>query len=75
MAAGPNERVAPGLSVEDRNERRGGRKRTLADILLIAVWVAGYAVVLWAFRVAKALEGRIGVRGRSSSGSLPGQGS
>jgi hypothetical protein len=68
----PNE--APSLTVEERNEPKGGRKRTLADILLIAVWVVGYAVVLWAFRVAKAMEGRVRVRGRISSGPLPGQG-
>jgi hypothetical protein len=68
-------KVAPDLSVEDWSERRGGRKRTLADILLIVVWVAGYVVVVWAFRVARAMEGRFGVRGRSSSGSLTGKGS
>jgi hypothetical protein len=67
-------KVASGVSVEEPSERRGGRKRTLADILLIAVWVVGYAVVLWAFRVATALERMFGFHGRSSSGSLPGQG-
>jgi hypothetical protein len=37
-------------------QRVGGKDRTLADMLLISVWVAGYAVVLGVFRITKALE-------------------
>ena len=32
--------------------------RTLMDVLLVSFWVAGYALILGAFRITKALESR-----------------
>jgi hypothetical protein len=56
--------AASGLGLGGWGHRRGGRKRTLADTFLIAVWVVGYAVVLWAFRAAKAIEDMFATLGR-----------
>lgn len=41
---------------EEGGQRRGGRGRTLTDMVLILVWVAGYALILRAFQIIKILE-------------------
>jgi hypothetical protein len=38
------------------NKRNGRKPRALQDTLLISAWVATYAAVLVAFRIAKRLE-------------------
>jgi hypothetical protein len=55
--------AASGLGLGGRGHRRGGRKRSLADTFLIAVWVVGYTLVLWAFRAAKAMEDMLATHG------------
>lgn len=40
-----------------KGSQRGGEKsRTLTDMLLVSVWVVGYALILGIFRITKAVE-------------------
>lgn len=47
----------PAASGVAEGKWNGEKQRTFKDTLLISAWVATYAGVLTAFRVAKALEG------------------
>jgi hypothetical protein len=53
-------------SVGYHGEPRRVKKMTLAGVLLISIWVAGYALVLVAFQFAKVLD-RILSRGSVNS--------
>jgi hypothetical protein len=61
-------------SVREQDEPRGGRKRTLAEALLISIWVAGYAVIVVAFQFAKVLESILPNHQRGSPGQHRGPG-
>jgi len=43
------------MNKEEPRQRRG-KGRTLTDVLLILVWVAGYAAILRAFQIINVLE-------------------
>ena len=41
---------------KEEGGQRQGKGRTLTDVLLTLVWVAGYAAILRAFQIIKVLE-------------------
>jgi|HubBroStandDraft_2_1064218.scaffolds.fasta_scaffold570927_2 hypothetical protein len=68
-------RIEVGTNVEEQGKQRVGQKRTPGDIFLMALWVAGYSVVLWIFQVAQMLEGMRPAHRKGSLGTRPRQGS
>jgi hypothetical protein len=66
-------RRVPVSSVRERDDPGGMKNRTLAQVLLISIWVAGYAVVVFAFQFAKVFESILPSR-RGSQDRLRGRG-
>jgi uncharacterized membrane protein len=55
----------------DSGQWNRGKKRTLADTVLISIWVIGYAIILVMFRLAKVVESHYSGHDLQSSGARP----
>jgi hypothetical protein len=58
----------PESRLDVEGKRSGEKQRTLKDTLLISAGVAGYAGILIAFRVAKAVESVLSSKPAASDG-------